>query len=147
MIGTYLLVKVDHVSTRVFAAVNISRKSVGGIPPLTSRTLQKSRLQLFADVHRRWLVMLSSPRLNLQAARYSHLRTSRSSWKLGCNFDSGTADTSIPARIQEADGGFTFGEGFFIIRQFVQGIKKAEQCLFPFRGASFVHFVSWRGCP
>ena len=39
--------------------------------------------------------------------------------------------------------GLTFGEGFFIVRQLVQGIQQAEKCLLPFRGASFARVVSW----
>ena len=41
------------------------------------------------------------PRLESAGDAYSHSRTSRSSRRLGCDFDSSIADTSIPAQVQE----------------------------------------------
>ena len=57
MMGTYLLVEVDHIPVEAVRILWVLRQYACGISPLTSPTLQRSPLRLFADIHRQWLIM------------------------------------------------------------------------------------------
>jgi len=87
--------------------------------------------------------MLSSPRLNLQAARYRHSRTSRSSWKLGCSFDSSTADTSIAARVQKVGGSSPLEKASSSFVSSFKASRRLSSVCFRFEAPRL--FISFRG--